>query len=202
MWQGKQFREAFSPRLLLLCLFIVLGGIAGYFAQKAVDPAGNAELSGYLRQYAEKMTTDTPVSLFRVLVVYFRYPLLAFCLGFCTVGVYLIPVLSAMQGFVLSFSICCFASAMGRSGVYLAFSAFGLRVLVTLPCFLCLSLQAFEHAKRWSGVIPQRKTHTKSKQGASYFALLGICCAVLLVGTLLEITLIPHVFQWVMGKIT
>ena len=201
--QGKQLRSTCSPQLLLLCLFVAVGAIIGFFVQKAVSTESNAELCEYLHQYAacSAQGSCTPVSFLRVAAVYFRYPLLAFCLGFCAFGIYLLPLLCAVQGFFLSFSVCCFASAMGRAGVYLAFSAFGLRVLITLPCLMLLALQAFHNARALSGIAPQKNRNAKNKLSASYFILFGICSIVLLLGTILEITFLPHIFQWMIEKI-
>lgn len=200
--QGRQLRVTFCPRLLLLCLFFVAGSIIGFLAQKTVGVESNAELCEYLHRYADATAQGslTPVSFFRVVAVYFRYPLLAFCLGFCSLGVFLLPLLCAIQGFFLSFSVCCFASALGRSGVYLAFVAFGLRVLLTLPCMMALSRQALENACRLHGSLQQRSGRIRAFPDAAYIKLLGICSAVLLLGTVLEITWLPHLFRWVIEK--
>lgn len=203
IFQSKQLRTTFCPQLLLLCLCFACGILAGYFAQKTVRPEINTELCDYLRQYADSYACGSyiPASFFRVLAVYFRYPLLAFCLGFCTLGVYLLPILCAVQGFFLSFSVCCFASAMGRAGVCMAFTAFGLRVLISLPCLLFLALQAYNHAKQLGANARKKSTRSDKTPGAAYFMLLGICSVALLFGAILEITFIPHVFQWVVDNI-
>ena len=52
--------------------------------------------------------------------------LLAFLLGFASVGAVLLPALTAAYGFFLSFSVCCFTAAFGRSGVLLALAAAGM----------------------------------------------------------------------------
>ncbi len=202
IFQSKQLRTTFCPQLLLLCLCFVCGALIGYFTQKAVRPEINAELSGYLQQYADNYahSSNTPASFFQVLAVYFRYPLLAFCLGFCALGVYALPLLCAVQGFFLSFSVCCFASAMGRAGICMAFTAFGLRVLITLPCLLLLALQAYNRARQAGRTVRQKSTRSDKIPG-SYFMLPGICSVALLFGALLEITFIPRVFQWVVDNI-
>lgn len=203
IFQSKQLRSTFCPQLLLLCLCFACGALIGYFAQKAVRPEINTELCDYLQQYADSYAhgSYTPASFFRVLVVYFRYPLLAFCLGFCALGVYVLPFLCAAQGFFLSFSVCCFASAMGRAGVCMAFTAFGLRVLISLPCLLILALQAYNRSRQASRTVRQKSTRSNKTQGASYFMLLGMCSVALLLGAILEITFIPHVFQWVVDNV-
>lgn len=201
--QRKQLRETFSPQLLLLCLCIVFGAVIGFFVQKTVSPEHNAELCDYLRQYADRSanTEGTVVSFLRVAAVYFRYPVLAFCFGFCTIGIYLLPLLCAVQGFFLAYSVCCFASAMGRTGIYLAFTAFGLRVLLTLPCLLLLALQAFRNARALSGTVRRKNAHAKNLPTASYIMPLGTCAVVLLIGTVLEVVFLPHLFEWVILKL-
>ena len=201
--QRKQLRGVFSPQLLLLCLCIVCGAVIGFFVQKAVSPTHNAELSDYLQQYAARSADadGTAISFLRVAAVYFRYPLLAFFLGFCTVGTYLLPLLCAVQGFFLAYSVCCFASALGHAGIYLAFTAFGPRVMLTLPCLLLLALQGFGNAKTLLGTDRRRNARTKKLPAASYFVPLGICTVVLLIGTVLEIVFLPRLFRWVLLKL-
>ena len=48
---------------------------------------------------------------------------------------------------------------------------------------------------------PQKNRNAKNKLSASYFILFGICSIVLLLGTILEITFLPHIFQWMIEKI-
>ena len=99
------------------------------------------ELSDYLHQYAQA-TADgrgPSASALSVAAAYFRYPLAAALLGLTAAGLVLLPVLSVAQGFFLSFSVGCFARALGRGGVYLALAAFGPRCLFVLPCTLLLT---------------------------------------------------------------
>lgn len=51
--------------------------------------------------------------------------------------------------FFLSFSVCCFTAAFGVDGILLAFAVFGLRCMVTLPCYLLLAVSSWEAARRW-----------------------------------------------------
>ncbi len=170
--------------------------------QRMVSAESNAELREYLQRYTEIISRDslTPVSFLRVFSVYFRYPMVAFCLGFCALGVFLLPVLSAVQGFFLSFSVACYAAAMGHKGIYLAFFAFGLRVLFTIPCLILLSVQAFNYANLQSCIFSGKEKRARRWPDKSYFILFGICTVALLLGTLLEITLIPHLFERILQK--
>ena len=51
----------------------------------------------------------------------------------------LLPCVTAAYGFFLSFSVCCFTAAFGVDGVLLALAVFGLRCMVTLPCYFLLA---------------------------------------------------------------
>ena len=103
------------------------------------------ELSDYLHEYAQA-TADgqgPSASALSVGAAYFRYPAAALLLGLTAAGLVLLPVLSVVQGFFLSFSVGCFARALGRGGVYLALAAFGPRCLFVLPCTLLLTVQVY-----------------------------------------------------------
>ncbi|MEG1593267.1 MAG: hypothetical protein RR350_02570, partial [Oscillibacter sp.] len=138
---AKQGEPSFLPRLVLLALFFFIGVILGQVLSARVPDATGDELTRYLTDYislgdAPAVTAKTALSAF---VIYFRYPLLAFLLGFASVGLVLLPVTTVAYGFFLSFSVCCFTAAFGGEGVLLALAVFGLRCLMTLPCYFLLA---------------------------------------------------------------
>ena len=200
--RSKRPSASVDPQLILLGFFVAIGAVIGYMVQNTVSADSHTELGEYLRQYADYCVNETqePVSFLRILLVYFRYPVCAFCLGFCTIGMYLLPILCMAQGFFLSFSVCCFTSALGRTGVYLAFAAFGLRVMITLPCLLLLAIQAFNRSKRLQNMTHKKKEKSVVQKGTAGLILPGICAATLLLGAILDMTLLPHLFQWVLTK--
>lgn len=57
-----------------------------------------------------------------------------------------LPLLSAAFGFFLAFSVGCFTSAFGGEGVLLAFAVFGIRCLLTFPCYFWLAVPAFQNS--------------------------------------------------------
>ena len=106
------------PALVLVCLLLVLGAVLGFAVCRAVPQQDRQELSDYLHQYAQA-TADgrgPSASALSVAAAYFRYPLAAALLGLTAAGLVLLPVLSVAQGFFLSFSVGCFARALGRGG--------------------------------------------------------------------------------------
>ena len=78
-------------------------------------------------------------SALSAVLTYLRGPAAAFLLGLVGPGVFLLPALSALQGFFLSYSVACFAAALGRGGVKLALCAFGVRCAFILPCTFFLA---------------------------------------------------------------
>ena len=77
--------------------------------------------------------------VFSTLCLYLRYPLLAFLAGFASIGIFLLPCMTAVFSGLLSFSVCCFTATFGADGVLLALAVFGLRCTVTLPCYFLLA---------------------------------------------------------------
>ena len=125
------------PRLLLLALFFLAGVLLGQVLSGRVPDTTGDELRRYLEDYVRLGGEGAPTvqTALSALVIYFRYPLFAFLLGFASIGVVLLPCVTAAYGFFLSFSVCCFTAAFGVDGVLLALAVFGLRCMVTLPCW-------------------------------------------------------------------
>lgn len=97
-------------------------------------------------------------------------------------------------GLFLSFSVGCFARALGRGGVYLALAAFGPRCLFVLPCTLLLTVQGLSAAARRRDGQKVRLT-----EGA-YWRRVGLCGLILLIGAALELTFGPRLLQWVIAR--
>ena len=184
------------PALVLVCLLLVLGAVLGFAVCRAVPQQDRQELSDYLYQYAQA-TADgrgPSASALSVAAAYFRYPLAAALLGLTAAGLVLLPVLSVAQGFFLSFSVGCFARALGRGGVYLALAAFGPRCLFVLPCTLLLTVQGLSAAARRRDGQKVRLT-----EGA-YWRRVGLCGLILLIGAALELTFGPRLLQWAIAR--
>ena len=136
----------FLPRLLLLASCFLGGILLGQVVLGRVPDETGVELSRYLTDYMrlEQTGSWSAQALLSALVLYLRYPLLAFILGFASIGVVLLPCAALSFGFFLSFSVCCFTAAFGTDGMLLALAMFGVRCAVTLPCFLLLAVPSLE----------------------------------------------------------
>ena len=112
------------PRLLLLALFFLAGVLLGQVLSGRVPDTTGDELRRYLEDYVRLGGEGAPTvqTALSALVIYFRYPLFAFLLGFASIGVVLLPCVTAAYGFFLSFSVCCFTAAFGVTGMILEHS--------------------------------------------------------------------------------
>ncbi|MCI8398241.1 MAG: hypothetical protein HFF90_02425 [Oscillibacter sp.] len=177
--------------LLLLALFFLAGVILGQVFAARVPEAAGEELERYLRGFLELGGEASPRAAVSAAVLYVRYPLAAFLLGFSSIGVVLIPCLTGAFGFFLSFSVCCFTAAFGPKGVLLALAVFGLRCAVTLPCYFLLAAPSwrasgalmslsFGRGRRSAGAVVCDRACWTRLWGAAAVLGAGICAELLL----------------------
>lgn len=181
-----------SLRLMMLCAFFAAGIAAGQVAAALVlRDGGGAELTEYLQRFSVLLAQgaqDAP-SVLRVFGVYFQVPLLVLLLGYCSFGAAAIPLVCAVHGFALAFSVACFLGAFGRQGLLLALAAMGVRAAVTMFCGLVLGQWAFRRALcRLRGKKPESETAAERRQ-------LLVCVPLLLMAALFELALVPQLIR-------
>ena len=189
--------------LLAVCFF--LGIVWGHVSARKNADATGIELHRYLAEYyvMDHADAGSGVVFLSAILVYFRYPVIAFFLGFTVFGALLLPGVSVIFGFFLSFAACCFAGAFGERGVLLALAVLGFRCLVTLPCFFVLATPAFKRAI-WK--LREYFLHRGKSVQKPFLCLergLTICmiAAMLLVGALAEVFLSPVLLEAVLQNI-
>lgn len=191
------------PCLLFLALFFLGGVVLGQVLAGRVPAAAGEELERYLSDYVGldrgEFSAGTVLS---ALALYLRYPLLAFLLGFASVGVALLPLTTAAFGFFLSFSVCCFTAAFGTDGVLLALSVFGLRCLVTLPCYFLLAAPAWGTSAALAGTSFGRgRRAAPVRYGRGYWLRAAGALAVLLAGVCLELFISPWLLRLALARV-
>lgn len=191
-------------RLLLLAACFLVGLFLGQVLSAHVSAETARELTEYLNGYFSLSTPPEPTgrTVLSALAVYFRYPLLAFLLGFASVGAALLPVVTGAYGFFLSFSVCCLTAAFGPGGVLLALAVFGLRCLITLPCYFAVAVPALEKSVALvalsleKGGRPSPPVYDKA-----WWLRFAVVSAVLSAGVLTELLVTPWLLNWVLGMI-
>ena len=189
-------------RLLFLALFFLAGIILGQVFSSYVPDAAGDELTRYLTDFlkVEGAEQASPAAL-PAAVLYFRYPLAAFLMGFASIGVLLLPLTTAAFGFFLSFSVCCFTAAFGSDGVLLALAVFGLRCAVTLPCYFLLAVPSLEHAAALACLSFGRGRRTAPVvYGRMWWSRLAVLSGVLLAGMCADLMLTPLLLRQILER--
>lgn len=202
---GRKRIVVIHERSSLLCLVLLaacfaVGVILGQVFSGRVPQESCQELQRYLTDYfsLDRLERFTGQEFFSALLIYFRYPLLAFLLGMSTAGALMILPLTAVFGGFLSFSVCCFSLSFGEGGPLLALAVFGLRCLVTLPCYFYLAAPALERMFAAAGKGKRIRQPTGS--GISWLRLPAVL-AVLLAGALAELRFGPDLVQLAVGQL-
>lgn len=195
-------REELLPGLVLLSALFVAGAIFGRLAASYASGGMDEALRGYISGYltlSEQGAVSSP-DAGAVFLTYYRYPLIAFLLGFTSLGVAVIPALAAVRGFFLSFAISSFTRLYGSQGVILSAAAFGVQCAVTLPCFLMIGAQAFAVSCRLASVsFKHGKRGRPAMYREGYFLRCGICALLLLPGVAAELLIVPKLVALAAG---
>ncbi|QNL45555.1 hypothetical protein H8790_06020 [Oscillibacter hominis] len=197
---GRRTEERQTVHLVLLSLCFALGVILGQvFSAKA---SNDQELTRYLSEFFQISESLETGMFLPALLIYFRYPLMAFLLGFASIGALLLPLVSAAFGFFLSFSACCFAGAYGKEGILLAVAVLGLRCLITLPCYFWLAVPSFRNSISLALLsFGKGRRSAPVVYDAAWFLRFAACVAVLLVGVLCEVYLSPLLVRLACARI-
>ena len=190
------------PRLVLLALFFLGGVVLGQVVAGRVPADTGRELTEYLRGYLTLEGSVSPRAVLSALVLYLRYPLLALLLGFASLGVALLPALTAAFGFSLSFSVSCFTAAFGSDGVLLALAVFGVRCAVTLPVYFLLAVPSWSSAAALAAASFGRGRRTAPVvYGRTWWLRAAGSAAALLAGMGVELFVSPWLLRLVLNRI-
>ena len=187
--------------LLILAGMYLAGLLFGQALAGKVSPDLQTELNRYLTDYLylEQNQISVAETSWNTLILYIRYPFLAFLLGFASVGVLLLPLLSFLFGLGLSFSVSCFTAAFASEGMLLCCASFGMRVLVTLPCFLLVAVPAWGASRQLFLLSFGRgRRSTVVMFGRSYWVRFGIVMGILLAGACADLLLTPWLLRMVL----
>ena len=207
-WNGRKRpsgdRAPALPRLVFLALCFAAGIVLGQVLAERFSASSGAELERYLTDYVTLSGEAVPGkrTVLTALVIYFRYPLLAFFLGFASLGVAAIPAATAAYGFFLSLSVCCFTAAFGRSGILIALAVLGVRCLLTLPCYFLLAVPSLGTSAALASLsFGSGRRAAPVVYGRECWRRLAIVCGVLLLGVCVELFLAPALLESVLERV-
>lgn len=176
--------------LFILAGCFILGILAGQVLAHQTIAAESSQLSAYLKTY---LTLEPECSsFFFILFLYFRYPCLAFFLGFSAGREFFLPLITAVQGLFLAYSVNCFTVALGNQGWLLAAATVGLRCVLTLPCYFYIVLLTLERV-RTGDTSAGRKERLIGD--TAYLLRCACCVGLLFLAALLDYSVAPKVLQ-------
>lgn len=194
--------ERILPALAVISVSFLVGGLAGCLMSTFVGGAGQESLRAYLEGFlstAQSGGTAVPalaVQLWDIL----RWPGLALLLGFTALGVLGLPLLFAVRGFLLAFSIAAFVQMFGSAGCLLAFLVFGVSGGLSIPALFVLGVQSLNAARSLaSRFLGEGKA--PSPYGKAYFLRCGGCAVALCVCIGLERFAVPALVSGAAGLI-
>lgn len=187
---------------MLLCC---LGGILlGQVYANRISESVIFEIKSYLKNYIclDGIRDYSTEAFFSTFWGYFRYPLISYLLGFSSIGILLLPFVSLVFGFLLSFFVSCFTAAYGTHGILLSLAVIGVRCIVTLPCFLLISVHSFGRSLRLVRLAFGSGRHTASAEsGAVHFKTLCIFSVILILGVCADVFVSPQILRLVLESV-
>ena len=174
----------------------IIGTIAAGFVGDGTKL--NEYISGYLSLFLSG--TSAKLSLFTAITDNLKYHLFSIFLGFSILGIFCIPLLSAVRGFFLSFTVSTIIRLLGSKGILLVLSIFGVNTLITIPCFFVLSVSAFS-ASLYLLRLSKNVKSAVSPFNSRFIMNCGICLIVLIISALIDTYLTPHLISYAASHI-
>ena len=200
MWDVPESGVLFALAVISACF--LAGGLAGCALAGYVGGEGRESLSVYLSSFLQAAGAGEaqPPLLGTLVWSSLRWPLLALLLSFTALGLLGLPVLFAVRGFLLGFSIACFVRLFGQAGCLLAALMFGVPGAVAVPALFVLGVQGFLAARTLAGRF-WGDGKRPAPYGKRYFLRCGMCAAALCVCILLEYLAVPALVESVAGTL-
>ena len=178
--------DGLIPVLAVTAACFLLGGLVGCLLASHIGGGGQESLAAYVEGFlraaqAGEITAPALASLVWDTV---RWPLLALLLGFTALGLLGLPLLFAVRGFLLAFSIASFVRLFGGAGCLLALLVFGVQGLLAARV---LAGRVWGDGK------------TPPPYGKLYFFRCGACAVALCVSLLLDCFVVPGLVSSLAG---
>jgi len=169
--------------------FFLAGALAGAVSANYISEYSDTLLKNYFLSAESGIFISG--GLLKSLFDSFLYHMVAVFLGFAAFGFLLLPLLSGLKGFVLTFVATAVIKVLGSTGWLVALSLFGLTSLISLPCLFVLSVQAFTASFTLTGALLKRRTVPRSIYGKVYFVRCLLCAAALIITAFIDAYLAP-----------
>lgn len=190
-----------SLSVLFLAICFLLGGLLGWSYADHCDLSARDAFREYLSDYCLFFEqNDTGASIGRCFLLYFSGICTAFLFGFSSLGLLVVPLLSACFGFISLYTVSCFVLSFGRDGALLAAALTAIRLLFTMPCFFLVASQSLFRSISITLLTLGRGKRLASS-GGRYVFIFVICLICLCVGVFCERFLTPVLFRAVINAV-
>lgn len=184
--------------LLLIAFCFALGVAAGQILANHLSADSAEEMNRYLSSYLSLDRSISGEAVLSALMIYYRYPLLAFLFSFSWLGIVFLPILAIVCGFFLSFSVSAFIAVYGSHGILLTIAILGIRCLFTIPCFLILSSESLESAISQALFMWGKGKHAATAVHRIHCRKFILILLILQIGVWIELLLTPKLLSQVL----
>jgi uncharacterized membrane protein SpoIIM required for sporulation len=185
--------------LILVGALFVCGCIAGATAAGLIPSADG------LRAY---LADTLPIngggagSFFGALFTAGKYHLAALFFAFSLLGVVCVPIVSAVRGFFLCFSVSCVVRLFGADGVLLALTMLAPGALVAVPCFFIVASQSFSSSLRLLSCTRAPGAALRAVYGGAFFRRVAVCAAMLCLSAALDVFVVSPIVGRLASELT
>ena len=188
---------------LLICGALFCAGCVVGTLLSVCLPNGSViykDIMSYLSISTGDMAAD--FSFLPVFFNIFKFHFLSFVFGFSILGVFSIPMLSALRGFALAFSVSAFMRILGSAGIPLTLCVFGIEAFISIPCFFVLSTQSFSTSRILFGSVFLQSGRTgPSPYNKQFFKRLFVCFIIIVLLSFVESQFFPGIIDYFVLRI-
>lgn len=195
----KDGKRLFPLALAVNTAGFTLGCVVGFLLAGWFSSRGWLSFERWMESYTLGLSLQGlgGISFGAVLWDCLRWPLFVWALGFTALGTWMVPVMFALRGFCLCFSVAGLAGA-AQSGFLLALVLLGFGDLIGLCAFFLLGLRAWDLARGQKG----RLLGVPTGQGRPYCLKGGAVFLGLLLWSGLKYWLLPALLQGLLPILT
>lgn len=180
----------FDTAIVIMSVCLLFGIVLGC----ATSVRAESSFSPFAEYTALSDGVSVNYSFSKVYLNMVKYPLIVFILGFTAFGQLAIPLVVAVKGFFISFSVSLIMRGAGLHGLLSAMSVFGVQALLSIPCLLILAGVAFRFSKLFALRIQSQPSGIQppSVRPGVYFSIFGIFLLLCLIFSLIDTIITPR----------
>ncbi|MDR0445916.1 MAG: hypothetical protein LBH17_02620 [Oscillospiraceae bacterium] len=160
MAQSKARRVGF----ILCAVLFAAGCVAGVASAAALPP--DTRVGAYIAGLSEGSISGVGERFFPALLSAGKYHIAALFFAFSVLGVAGIPIIAAIRGFVLCFTMSAVVRYYGQAGIPAALAVFAPEALIATPSLLMLSAPTFAASFSLLSSLPRRAAGPMLPYGA------------------------------------